>query len=233
MKTNKRCTLMGLLMVGAILMFSSCSKDESDELDPNNIPSSTNAVDLGLSVKWASVNIGASKPEEYGEYYSWGETATKIDYDWTTYKYCSSDRYMIKYSINYGIKDNITTLELDDDVAHIKYGGSWRMPTKSEWQELKFKCEWTWTSKNGVNGYEVRSKTTGNTIFLPTGGRKGYKDTTSDPIFIGEHGYYWSSSLSNDRSYYACVLSFSSDDISLRDEGLQRDGGISVRAVCK
>lgn len=220
-------------MVGATLMFSSCSKDESDELDPNNIPSSTNAVDLGLSVKWASVNIGASKPEEYGEYYSWGETATKIDYDWTTYKYCSSDRYMIKYSINYGIKDNITTLELDDDVAHIKYGGSWRMPTKNEWEELKFKCEWTWTSKNGVNGYEVRSKTNGNTIFLPTGGRKGYKDTTSDPIFIGEHGYYWSSSLSKDRSYYACVLSFSSDNISLRDEGLQRDGGISVRAVCK
>lgn len=224
---------MGLLMVGATLMFSSCSKDESDELDPNNIPSSTNAVDLGLSVKWASVNIGASKPEEYGEYYSWGETATKIDYDWTTYKYCSSDRYMIKYSINYGIKDNITTLELDDDVAHIKYGGSWRMPTKNEWEELKFKCEWTWTSKNGVNGYEVRSKTNGNTIFLPTGGRKGYKDTTSDPIFIGENGYYWSSSLSKDRSYYACVLSFSSDNISLRDEGLQRDGGISVRAVCK
>lgn len=232
MKTNKCWILWESVIMCATMLCSACSKDDGDELDKGFVPSSM-AVDLGLSVKWASVNVGASKPEEYGEYYAWGETEAKVHYDWDTYKYCSSDRYMIKYSINYGVQDNIRTLELGDDVAHVKYGGDWRMPTKTEWEELKFKCDWTWTSRNGVNGYEVKSKTNGNTIFLPTGGRKGYKDNSTDPIFIGEDGYYWTSSLSTERSYYAQFLRFNSESVKLVDEGLQRDGGISVRAVCK
>ena len=110
-----------------------------------------NWVDLGLSVKWATCNVGATTPEGYGNYYAWGETKPKSTYDWSTYKYCNGDRYsMTKYCTNseYGIVDNKTTLELSDDAAHVNWGGSWRMPTKAEQDELN-NCTWTWTGPAG------------------------------------------------------------------------------------
>lgn len=140
---------------------------------------------------------------------------------------------MIKYSINYGVKDNITTLELEDDVAHVKWGGTWRMPTITEFEELTYKCIWTWTTKGGVNGYEVKSKINGNSIFLPAAGLVGDRYDSSKLIYAGEDGFYWSASLSKERSYYASRLQFNSESKFWKDEGLQREGGLSVRAVCE
>ena len=153
------------------------------------------AVDLGLpsGLKWASYNVGATKPEEYGGYYAWGETEEKSDYDWDTYKYCHGTYdSMTKYCTDsrYGTVDNKTTLEPADDVATVKWGGAWRMPTIEEQDELRNNCTWTWTTLNGVNGYRVTGPN-GKSIFLPAA---GYRDGT-EVYDRGSHSLYWSSSL--------------------------------------
>ena len=128
------------------------------------------AVDLGLSVKWANFNVGASAPEEYGDYFAWGETETKDYYDWNTYKWCEGTESTInQYCPELDNRDNLSN---SDDAAYVAWGGSWRMPTKEEMSELldTEKCIWTWTTVNDVKGYEVKSKINGNTIFLPAAG---------------------------------------------------------------
>ena len=186
-------------------------------------------VDLGLSVKWATCNVGASKPEEYGDYFAWGETQPKDYYDWSTYKWCNgSYNTLTKYnnSSSYGTVDNKTQLELSDDAARANWGGSWRMPTKAEQDELRQQCTWTWTTQNGVNGYKVTSKKNGNSIFLPAAGyRYG-----SSLDYAGSYGYYWSSSLYTGSPYYAYVLLFGSDGVGWYYD--YRYYGHSVRPVC-
>ena len=185
------------------------------------------AVDLGLSVKWATCNIGASSPEEYGDYYAWGETETKENYDWSTYKWCNgSSNTLTKYNTDssYGTVDNKTILEPEDDVAHVKLGGSWRMPTDAEWTELRENCTWTWTTQNGVNGYIVTASN-GNSIFLPAAGDR-YDTSLCD---AGSDGYYWSSSLYTDNPFIAWYVYFYSDDV-FRNY-YYRYYGFSVRPV--
>ena len=185
-------------------------------------------VDLGLSVKWATFNVGATKPEEYGDYFAWGETEPKEVYDWSTYKWCNgSSSSLTKYCISsiYGTVDNKTTLELSDDAARANLGGNWRMPTKAEQDELRTNCTWTWTTQNGVKGYKVTSKSNGNSIFLPAAG-DFYGTSLYDE---GSKGYYWSSSL-YDNSSYAYYLSFTSYDVSRYSNNRFR--GQSVRPVC-
>ena len=187
-------------------------------------------VDLGLSVKWATCNVGANAPEEYGDYFAWGETTTKSAYDWSTYKWCNgSENTMTKYCTNssYGIVDNKTTLELSDDAARANWGGSWRMPTDAEITELREQCTWTWTSQNGVNGYEVTSKKNGKSIFLPAAGF--LYETSLDNV--GKTGCYWSSLLYTDEpfgAYYLAIVStFTSGEYSYRSYGF------TVRPVCQ
>ena len=188
------------------------------------------AIDLGLpsGVKWATFNVGATKPEEYGGYYAWGEIEEKDDYSWSTYRWCNgSYDSMTKYctSASFGTVDNKTVLEPEDDVAHVKWGGSWRMPTRAEQDELHYNCTWTWTTINGVNGYEVTGPN-GNSIFLPVAAYR----IGSDVYYIGNNGNYWSSSLYIDDSYYALELYFNdSGCCPVRD--LRYVGG-SVRPVC-
>ena len=199
------------------------------------------AVDLGLSVKWASFNVGASKPEEYGDYYAWGETETKNDYGWSTYKWCKgTDQTMTKYCNkssygNNGFTDTKTTLDPEDDVAHVVWGGTWRMPTKAEQDDLRNKCTWTWygsgnTEFNGVAGYKVTSNIEGYTdrfIFLPAAGCRGGTYLYD----VGYYGIYWSSSLSTDYPYYAYNLIFRSGRVNWND--YDRCSGPSVRPVCE
>ena len=187
-------------------------------------------VDLGLSVKWATMNVGASKPEDYGDYFAWGETSTKSTYDWSTYKWCNgSDNSLTKYntSSSYGTVDNKTTLELSDDAARANWGGSWRMPTDAELTELREQCTWSWTTQNGVNGYKVTSKSNGNNIFLPAAGYRG----DSSLYNAGNDGYYWSSSLSTDRPYGAWVVGFGFSYVERYDN--YRYYGFTIRPVCQ
>ena len=189
------------------------------------------AVDLGLpsGVKWAAFNVGATKPEEYGGYYAWGETEEKSDYSWSTYKWCKgSETSMTKYCTDssYGTVDNKTVLDLEDDVAHVNWGGSWRMPTRAEQDELRENCVWIWTTLNGVNGYKVISKTNGNSIFLPAA---GYRNG-SEVHYRDSYGYCWSSSLYGSNSNTAYYLNFSSDGLNYFNGGF-RFYGRSVRPV--
>ena len=139
------------------------------------------AIDLGLSVKWASFNLGASNPEEFGEYYAWGEVVPKNWYYWDTYKWCDgTDNSLTKYNSesDYGTVDNKYILDLEDDAAHNALRADWRMPSTKEWEELinPNNCDWTWTTQNEVNGYLVTSKRTDNSIFLPVAGYKSYDE---------------------------------------------------------
>lgn len=167
-------------------------------------------ADLGLSVKWATCNVGANKPEEYGDYYAWGETKTKSSYDLSN---C--------VLLGRNIKDIKGT---NCDVAHVKWGGSWRMPTKAEFDELLNKCTWTWATKNGTNGFKVTSKN-GNSIFLPAVGYR-YNKTLAG---AGEDGYYWSSTSKEGDSWNACYLYFFSGNRCMIGE--YRMSGRPVRPV--
>ena len=160
-------------------------------------------VDLGLSVKWATCNVGATKPEEYGGYYAWGETEEKDNYNWSTYKWFNGSYKKYCTRTVFGTVDNKTHLDPEDDVAHVKWGGSWRMPTKAELYELLNNCTWTWTTQNDVNGYKVTGPN-GNSIFLPAA---GYRDGTSLSD-CGSNGSYWSGSLYESLSDYAYNLNF-------------------------
>ncbi len=187
-------------------------------------------VDLGLSVKWASFNVGASKPEDYGDYYAWGETETKSDYSWSTYKWCNGNwNTLTKYCSNrsYGYKgftDTLTVLELENDVASVALGRSWRMPTYDEFAELKTQCTWIWTSVNGVNGRLVTGPN-GNSIFLPAAGY------CYDSSFSGadSYGNYWSSSLYTDLPGGARSVGFGDGIVSWDAD--DRCYGRSVRPV--
>ena len=168
------------------------------------------AVDLGLSVKWASFNLGATTPEGYGNYYSWGETIPKQTYTWNSYKWCNgSDRSLTKYNSDSscGIVDNKTILEPEDDAAHVYLGGNWRMPTKAEQDELRNNCDWTWVSINGVNGYKVSSRINDNSIFLPANSAYGVNGISD----IGVNGDYWSSNTWPERPYDAYDMDFTSE----------------------
>ena len=224
-----------LAICAMAVLFASCEKNEPS-LDKDN-PSSGGEndheyVDLGLSVKWATCNVGASKPEEYGDYFAWGETKPKEYYDWSTYKWCNGDYdNLTKYCYDswYGIVDNKTVLDLSDDAARANWGGSWRMPTAEEQQELINNCTWTWTTQSGVNGYKVTSKKSGYTnksIFLPAAGLR----RDSSLYYAGSDGYYVSSSLYTDGPYSAYVLRFNSDYVGWLNSN--RHYGFSVRPVC-
>ena len=190
-------------------------------------------VDLGLSVKWATCNVGASSPEEYGDYYAWGETETKDTYDWSTYKWCKGSRETLTKYCNdseFGTVDDKMVLESSDDVAQVKWGGKWRMPTKEEIEELRENCTWTETTQGGKNGYRVTSQVNGNSIFLPAA---GYRDGSSFND-MDSCGSYWSTSLYTNRfvniPYLAQEVDFKWSIVSVSRD--RRCEGLSVRPVC-
>lgn len=206
-------------------------------------------VDLGLpsGLKWATCNIGAKSPEEYGDYYAWGEIETKKNYTDDTYKFykteiVSEGGFDIEYSgyTKYipqgeadqydfrGFYDNKKVLDPEDDVAHVKLGGKWRMPTTAEFDELINNCQCDWVTYKGVKGRKFTSKKTGYTdkwIFLPAAGYRngGY---LSD---VGSDGYYWSSSLTTGLPNHACELYFGTGGVRTGYD--YRYLGLSVRPV--
>ena len=223
-------------------------------------PNKHEYVDLGLSVNWATCNIGADKPEEYGDYFAWGEMAPHYKsgyaqeepqehwnsymsdgYWWSTYMW-SKDTHssLTKYCNagdlgNNGFTDKMTELVPADDAARMLWGSKWRMPTKSEMEELFNKCTWTWTKENGVYGYRVTSNVSGYTdrsIFLPAAGIRGGKSLNG----IDYDGMYWSSSLDTDNSLMAWSIFFVNGDLENIDEDVSvapfsRHNGLSIRPV--
>ncbi|HIY35260.1 MAG TPA: DUF1566 domain-containing protein, partial [Candidatus Paraprevotella stercorigallinarum] len=185
------------------------TEKKKDEITPGQM------VDLGLSVKWAGWNVGASSPEEYGGYYAWGELYEKSDYAWGTYQYYENGKWIF-------IGNNISGTQYD--VARAQWGGSWRMPTLAECQELIDKCTWTWTTYNGVNGQKVTGPN-GNSIFLPAAGFRFGTSVASQ----GSYGYYWSGTLLEGYSNDAYSLRFYYGNAHWADH--RRYYGHSVRPV--
>ena len=193
-------------------------------------------VDLGLSVKWATTNIGADNPEDSGDYFAWGETKPKHEYYWETYKYCINKNYKLKltkycYIKKKGYKrfrDNRLSLDPEDDAATANWGSDWRMPTKEELEELRTQCKWVWDEMNGKPGYRVIGKN-GNMIFLP---ETGY--------IIGHTPYlrytsFWSRSISDRVPSAAVTIDFylneSSNKRMIEISSGYREFGLTVRPV--
>lgn len=192
-----------------------------DSPQKNEISSShPQAIDLGLpsGTKWASCNVGASKPEEYGEYYAWGESEENNYYDWSTYTYCDG----IKNTCHY-LGSDISGTEYD--VAHKKWNDNWRMPTLEQFQELLSNCHYEWTILNGIKGQKFTSKFNGNSIFLPFTGYY-YQNKLN---YIDRYGYYWSATKDVSNLNHTCCLCISSSSVCLN--GFDRDIGRVVRPV--
>ncbi len=180
-------------------------------------------VDLGLpsGLLWATCNVGADSPEDYGDYFAWGETTPKDTYDWSTYQYGDGDTFT-----KYTGSDGLTTLLPEDDAATANWGSGWRMPTEEEWEELLDNTTVTWTTQNGVNG-RLFTATNGNSLFLPAAGARWDGELGN----VGS-GNYWSSSLDmvySDNSDNALGFGFESGGYIVGYAG--RYYGFTVRPV--
>ena len=194
-------------------------------------------VDLGLpsGLKWASCNVGASKPEDFGLYFAWGETqgysgiTAEKQFSWSDYKLCGgSSSTLTKYnkSSYYGIVDTLTTLEQVDDAAY-QSDNTCRMPTKADFMELTANTTSTLETLNGVNGRRFTSKINGNSTFVPAAGYCGDGSVRN----VGSNGYLWSSSLGESNSRFAWDLDFNSGNVGIYSN--YRCNGFTVRAVKK
>ena len=185
---------LSVIALVAIVLFTFTSCEKSVE---SGLGSKHKFVDLGLSVKWATCNVGAETPEAYGDYFAWGEIQSKESYEWETYIYGLELK-------KYNKKDSIIVIDAVDDVATVTWGDDWRIPTKEEQEELINRCKWRWTEQNGVYGYLVMSTINGNSIFLPAGGHKNKAQINK----AGESGFYWSSSLHESSRGSATIMYF-------------------------
>ena len=182
-------------------------------------------VDLGLTVKWAACNVGAYQPEEYGNYYAWGEIAPKSEYGWTPYSYWIDEN-------GNNFVDYLECVDLGDitgnpayDAATANWGAEWRMPTSKEQKELLENCTWEWTTQMGVSGMKVTGPN-GNSIFLPAAGCNNGKTFTD----ISTQGYYWGTSPYLEGAFYAYSLDFA-DTGYTNVYWTMRCSGLPVRAV--
>jgi hypothetical protein len=223
------------LLTAALLGFGLQSCDREDNNGGGGNGSGTTSVqwvDLGLpsGLLWADRNVGAKNPEDYGNYYAWGETTPKEVYDWNTYAYGSNLDAITKYcsspyfGLN-GFTDSLTTLEASDDAAMANLGDGARMPTEGDWWELINSTTNTWTTRNGVFG-RLLTGPNGNSLFLPAA---GIRDGLS-LNFAGEVGCYWSNTLSQNLPYSAWRSELDTIYLSM-DNGGERYCGYSVRAV--
>lgn len=228
-------TLKTMLALMLMLVFAvSCNKpDEPDDGGDSHELNGHEYVDLGLlsGTLWATCNVGAEAPEEYGDYYAWGETAPKMLYDWKSYKYgrfiheqyelnkyCTDSRYGFD-----GFVDSLVVLEPDDDVARVCWGAGWRTPSIVEWVELFQNTTGMWTTLNGVKGWRCTASN-GNSIFMPAAGY-WWED-----VLNADLGLYWSASLNKEFPYRAWGFHFNSDSGHLCGSS-DRNRGQAVRAV--
>ena len=232
----KKLSVVLVIAACAAVMLASCNKENSDK---GKSPYDKYAVDLGLSVKWASVNVGANDEKELGNYYGWGETSEKPDgtyYNWESYQVFegigpdvdSRDAALAR------LYDSNLILKSEYDVAHVKWGGSWRMPTAKQFEELMEKCTWemvpsdydSWSADN-PGGWKVTSKINGKSIFIPASGQRTNMSLDKDK---GKHACYWTSNRDEDTDTFAL---FFGRFMNLPECGFQYVCmGCTVRPVC-
>ena len=201
-----------------------------DDFTPSGVVDGHEYVDLGLpsGLKWATCNIGASSPHEYGDYFAWGETDPKGSYYEGSYcffeYYGDHDHFPIN---KYYEEDGKKELDPEDDAAIVKWKGNWRMPSIEDFQELIDNCEFTWGTYNGITGFKVKGSK-GFSLFLPSAGRK--EETEGEIEFVDERGEYWSSCLSDVGAKFAQTMDFEESG-ALCDYD-HREMGRPIRPVC-
>ena len=214
---------------GSPLSYNNSSSIESSK--PQNhykmssVPNCVKAVDLGLpsGTRWANMNIGAISPEKFGDYYAWGEVSKKTTYTWQTYTHCDGTIESCR-----DIGSNICGTQYD--VAHVKWGGKWQLPTSDQVKELIENCRYEWTKVNGVNGGRFIGPN-GNSIFLPAA---GYRDDSSEisptgHIDVGYYAEYWSGTQNSPFVEYAfCLTLF---DCGPEGRNSARGNGNVIRPV--
>ncbi len=241
-------TIKAMAAIVLMLVFAvSCHKPEEPNnggnnggqndsiVDHNDTLNGHDYVDLGLpsGTLWAICNLGADAPEDFGDYFAWGETLSKELYDWKSYKYGNfvNERYELNkycsdsvYGLN-GFVDNLTLLEPDDDAARALWGSDWRMPTRDEWEELFLNTTNTITTQNGVNGC-LLTASNGNSLFLPASGYWWGSEFNGAGI-----GIYWSSTVNTEFPYRSWGFHINPDSSHVCGSS-DRNSGQSVRAVC-
>lgn len=192
------------------------------------------AIDLGLpsGTLWSEWNLGATKPEGYGDYFAWGETTGtkdgKVRYAWNTYKWCNGASDLLT---KYCSADHMCMLESVDDAASVNWGSGWQIPSKNQFDELRANCSWEYVVRDGVNGYLVSSMNNSNQIFFPL---SGYCDEKGSLWFRNNTGYYWSRDL--DISFWTgtnkpnCLI-LEKDETKMSSSRVERCEGISIRPV--
>lgn len=226
--------MMLVLVALPTVFLTSCGGGDDDDSIPGGSSGVTKAqaVDLGLPsrLKWASMNVGATTPEGYGDYFSWGETTPKASYSFENYKWLNfiGGNYT-KYILakGFGEVDNKYVLDPEDDAAQVNMKGTWRMPTQDEIKELFNNCDWKWTNQKGVNGIKFTSKNgNGKSIFLPAAGyRKG-----ATLLYAGEKGYYASNTLQSTTDFYGVAFGSAGEDFATAN---RCQFALTVRAVCR
>ena len=218
------------LILSALFLVAACDEDENEEYPYGGYE----YVDLGLpsGLKWATMNVGATKPIDVGNFYSWGELATKSQCDFTDYKFCSqvdeigAVKTLTKYGTTgeFGIKDNLTQLEDCDDVVRQLWGNDWRMPTLDDINELLENCEITFGVLNGKQGTTFVGPN-GTSIFMPLTGTRFQGNTEYEM-----RGYYWSSTLDDETDKCAKGL-FVSAKFNMVGKLFTRCSGRCIRPV--
>ncbi|MCF0187902.1 MAG: hypothetical protein HUK04_00185 [Bacteroidaceae bacterium] len=230
--TRKCFPILAMLFAACALCLVSCG-DGNDEVTPAD----ADAVDLGLSVKWATRNLGAGKPEEYGNYYGWGGTGTYAkgeDADWPMYwkktgstsllfDDCGTSKDPLQEYV-YPNQKSISATKWD--AARRKLGGKWRIPTQGEMTELLNNCDWIWSTVNSVNGYKVVSrKDPSKYIFLPAAGFRNGTSLYND----GSDGRYWCALPHSIAPTFAYCMSINSDGRYVNED--LRCTGLTIRPV--
>lgn len=237
------CTFF-IIAFSSISVITSCSKTEEDEdfkvwemdlsaeAQRQGVSVSGNVagytyVDLGLSVKWATYNVGTKSPTEFGNYFAWGETNGKVNFSWDNYKLSNGSYSMKKYCSS----DQLTVLDSGDDAATVNWGAAWRMPTSAEWKELIRNCDWyleTNFKGSGICGVVGTSLENGNEIFIPAA---GYYESSSNSK-QGKDIHYWSASLSSESDKGVSFYLTSSNALDPNGKSY-RFTGFPVRPVLK
>ena len=229
MKTTK------FIIFFAVAAIVGCSEKDNNVINTNNSNTYDPVVwvDLGLpsGLLWAECNLGATVPEEYGDYYAWGETTPKSEYTWDTYQYGNASDQLTKYCFyaEYGLDgyiDNLNQLEPYDDVATVRLGGGAHMPSLDDWKELRNNTTITRTTVNGVYGDQYTAEN-GNTLFMPAAGYIDGSLLSRD----SSDGFYWSRTIYRWMPSNAYLCNFTSDFYNWSADRA-RIYGLSVRAVC-